>query len=384
VRDLGTRFHESWTSTAEWLTQNSLELLISLAAGALIVVALHGLRGLAQRLCRHDRTGSGWAMIFGRAVSKTSNLFILAVAARLVVTYSDPPPLVAQTIGFLFIIASVIQVAIWAREIILGFVEHKTAAGEHDALSSAMNIIRLLVSIAVFVLAGVVILDNLGVNVTGLVAGLGIGGIAIGLAAQGIFADLFAALSILFDRPFRRGDSVAYDQTSATVEAIGLKSTRLRSVTGEQRVISNKNLLDKEIRNNTRLNHRRGKFTLGIVYQFDPARAAALPQLLKEIVEGEGQHFVRAGFVSFGASSLDFEVEFDVKSDDYQAYYDGRHAIGIAILRRFSAEGIDLAYPTQTTLTAAPDGRLIMPYPDVQRVAEVHTEAGDPPAPPRT
>jgi small-conductance mechanosensitive channel len=228
-----------------WFQQHLLEILIGLAAGTLIVLALHGLRGLGARLCRRDRSGNGWATIFGRAIDKTGSLFIIAVAAKLVDGYAQPPALVAQTIDFVFVVVSVIQVAVWAREIVLGFVEHRTAAGEHDALGSAINIIRVLVSVVLFILAAIVILDNLGVNVTGLVAGLGIGGIAIGLAAQGIFADLFAALSILFDRPFRRGDSIGYDQTSATVEAIGLKSTRLRSVSGEKRVISNKNLLDK-------------------------------------------------------------------------------------------------------------------------------------------
>jgi small-conductance mechanosensitive channel len=332
-------------------------------------------------LCnRTDRFG-GWAAIIGRAIAKTSTLFMVAVSARLVVNYADAPAHIAEAVGFLFTVATVLQVAIWGRELILGFVEHRTQAGEHEALSSAMGIIRLLVSVALFILAGVVILDNLGVNVTGLVAGLGIGGIAIGLAAQGIFADLFAALSILFDRPFRRGDSIAYDQTNATVEAIGLKSTRLRSISGEQRVISNKNLLDKEIRNNTRLSHRRGRFALGVVYQLTPERAASLPDLLKELVEGEGLHFVRAGFVNFGPSSLDFEVEYDVLSDDYETFYQARHRLGTAILQRFAAEGIDFAYPTQTTFTAAPDGRLVMPYAEVQRVSEIHTKDPSPPSP---
>lgn len=342
---------------------------------------LRAVRGLGARLCDRTERLGGWARIVGRAIAKTSTFFLIAVSAKLVVNYADAPLHVAQAIGFVFTIVAVLQVAIWGRELILGFVEYRTQAGEHEALSSAIGIIRLLVSVALFILAGVVILDNLGVNVTGLVAGLGIGGIAIGLAAQGIFADLFAALSILFDRPFRRGDSIAYDQTNATVEAIGLKSTRLRSISGEQRVISNKNLLDKEIRNNTRLAHRRGRFALGIVYQLAPERAAGLPQLLKDLVEAEGLHFVRAGFINFGPSSLDFEVEYDVISDDYEAFYQARHRLGMAILQRFDAEGIDLAYPTQTTYTAAPDGRLVMPYPEVQRVSEIHTDAASPRSP---
>ena len=349
----------------------------------MIVIVLHALRGFGARLCRRDRSRTGWATIFGRAIDKTGTLFLIAVAAKLVDGYARPPQAIEQTIDFVFIILSVIQAAVWAREIILGFIEHRTAAGEHEALGSAINIIRLLVSIVLFILAGGVILDNLGVNVTGLVAGLGIGGIAIGLAAQGIFADLFAALSILFDRPFRRGDAIGYDQTSATVEAIGLKSTRLRAVTGEQRVISNKNLLDKEIRNNTRLSHRRGKFALGLVAQLSPERADAVPGLLKEIVEEQGQAFVRAGFVNFGPSTLDFEVEYDVMSHDFDEFYRARHKIGMAILQRLNAEGIALAYPSQTSFTAAPDGRLIMPYPEVQKT-ELHVDGREVPVSPRS
>ena len=340
----------------------------------MLTVTLQSIRRLGERLCRYDRSGTGWATILGRAIARTSNLFILALAARLVVGFADAPDAVRSVVLFAFTVAAVVQAALWAREIILGFVEHRTAAGDHEALGSAIGIIRLLVSLALFILAGVVILDNLGVNITGLVAGLGIGGIAIGLAAQGIFADLFAALSILFDRPFRRGDAVAYDQTNAVVEAIGLKSTRLRSVTGEQRIIANRQLLDKEIRNNTRLEHRRARFALGVVYQLKPTVAAALPALLREIVEAHGGHFVRAGFIGFGASSLDFEVEFDVADPDYQHFYDTRTAVGLAILERFAAEGIGFAYPTQLSFTAAPDGRPIMPYPEVQRVSEVHAE----------
>ncbi|NNM78253.1 mechanosensitive ion channel [Sphingomonas sp. ID1715] len=375
---------DMWDGTSLWFQQHFLEILVGVAAGAVIVIVMHALRRLGSRLCERDRSGTGWATVFGRAIDKTSNLFILAAAAKLVDGYAQPPEMVQQTIDFVFTVAAVIQVAIWAREIVIGFVEHRTTMGEHEALGSAMNIIRLLVSIVLFVLAGVVILDNLGVNVTGLVAGLGIGGIAIGLAAQGIFADLFAALSILFDRPFRRGDSIAYDQTSGTVEAIGLKSTRLRSISGEQRVISNKNLLDKEIRNNTRLDHRRGKFALGLVSQLSPDQAARVPALLKEIVEGQGLHFVRAGFVGFGASSLDYELEYDVPSADYQVFYDARTALGMAIMARFAAERLDFAFPTQVSLTGAPDGRLIMPYPDVQRVSEIHSEGDTAPSSPRT
>ena len=356
--------------TLDWIGSNWLQLLIAVAVGTAIVLALHAARAFGKRL--RDRPGrSGeFGTILGRALSQTNSFFMVMAASKLVVGYAEAPPMLATTVTFLFTVAAVFQAAVWARELILGFVEHRTEASRRhgESLASAMGIIRLLVSFALFAVAAIVVLDNLGVNVTGLVAGLGVGGIAIGLAAQGIFADLFAALSIIFDRPFRKGDSITYDETSGSIEEIGLKSTRIRAFTGEERIIANRNLLDKEILNNTIRNHRRGKFAIGVTYQTEPDVAARIPGILKEIVEAHDRTFIRAGFVGFGASSLDFEVEFDSEGADYAAFYDGRTAIGIDILRRFNAEGIDIAYPTQTNFTAAPDGRLVMPYPPAQAV----------------
>jgi len=340
--------------SALWVQQHWLNILIGTVAGTLIVLALHGVRRLGHRLCQADRRLGGWGVVAGRAVVRTNNFFIVMLAAKLVAGYAGAPPAVAATVTFLFTVAAVFQAAIWAREIILGAVEHRTRAENYsgEALPTAMGLIRLLVTFVLFAVALVVVLDNLGVNVTGLVAGLGVGGIAIGLAAQGIFADLFAALAIIFDRPFRRGDAVSYDQTSGTVEEIGLKSTRIRGINGEERVISNKNLLDKEIQNNTRRDRRRTKFALGLAYETSPDVLADVPRMLREEVEGNGGEFVRAGFVGFGAYTLDFELEYDSPSAAFQESYDRRHAVGIAILRRMNAEGIDLPYPVQTNYMA--------------------------------
>ncbi|WP_254602722.1 mechanosensitive ion channel family protein [Sphingomonas bacterium] len=334
-----------------WITTHWWPILIASAIATGIVVLLHAARRLGQRLCRRDGTGGGWGTVAGRAITRTNDFFIILAAAKLVgdtFAAAAPPREVAQVIQFLWTIAATFQVAIWARELILGAVEHRTGADGHgEALSSAMGLIRLLVTVALFAIALVVVLDNLGVNVTGLIAGLGVGGIAIGLAAQGIFADLFAALAIIFDRPFRAGDTIAYDQTSGTVEAIGLKSTRIRSATGEERIISNKNLLNKEVQNLTRRDYRRVQFELGVV-QWTPADVmAGLPGVLEEVVEAQGGRFVRAGFIRFGASSYDFDVEFDSPTAAFADFFDARHRVGLAIIRRLDADGIALAYPTQ-------------------------------------
>ncbi|MGV3769892.1 MAG: mechanosensitive ion channel family protein, partial [Sphingobium phenoxybenzoativorans] len=215
-----------------------------------------------------------------------------------------------------------------------------------------------------------------GVNVSGLVAGLGIGGIAIGLAAQGIFSDLFAALSIIFDKPFRRGEIITYDTTTARVEKIGLKSTRLRAMTGEKKVISNANLLQKEITSLQKLTRRRVKFMLGVIYQTPQETAEAIPAMLKDVVEAQGMTFVQAGLVTFGASSLDYELDFDVPDPDKNDFFMTRHKVGLAVLKRFNEEGIEFAYPTQMSFTAAPDGRAIMPYPEREAKARSSKSAG--------
>jgi small-conductance mechanosensitive channel len=368
-RQLNTLVRDS----LEWVAGHWLQILIAIGVAALIVLALDTLKRWGKRYCEKRPVVTGWSGILGRAIARTNRFFMTMVAAKLVTGVADAPAGVVATVNFLFTIAVVFQGATWVREVILGMVEARTQ-GEHrgsEALGTAMGLIRLLVTFAVFAIALIVVLDNLGVNVTGLVAGLGVGGIAIGLAAQGIFADLFAALSIIFDKPFRKGDSITYETTQGSIEEIGLKSTRIRSFQGEERIISNKNLLDKEIQNNTRRDHRRAKFAIGVIYQTPPDVCGRIPAMLKEIVEANDKIFVRAGFVGFGASSLDFEVEFDSPGPDYVSFYDGRTAIGLEILRRLNDEKIEIAYPTQTTFTAAPDGTMIMPYANVQPVRAV-------------
>ncbi len=354
-----------------WLQANWLQILIALVVGTVIVLALAWLRRMGLKLCERPNLAGGWGLILGRAVAKTGNFFIVMVAAKLVVGYADAPPALGTTITFLFTVATVFQAAIWAREIVLGAVEHRMSGQDHATLGSAFGLIRLLVTFALFAIALVVVLGNLGVNVTGLIAGLGVGGIAIGLAAQGIFADLFAALAIIFDRPFRRGDAITYDNTSGSVEEIGLKSTRIRGVDGEKRIISNKNLLDKEIINNSARIHRRCHFAIGVIYSTPPEVCARIPQMLQDIVEANDRMFVRAGFTGFGDSSLDFDLQFDSDGADYASFYAGRTTVGLAILKRFNDEGIEFAFPTQTTFTSAPDGTMIMPYVEVQPVRAV-------------
>ncbi|MFN0044997.1 MAG: mechanosensitive ion channel family protein [Sphingorhabdus sp.] len=358
------RLESYWTSLVNWVQGNAVELLFAIVAAICVFLLLSWLKRVAAKIARESEHRAELKSIIARTLARTSKFFRIMVAVEVVNRSAGAPEMLTHMVDILFTIAVTIQIAVWLREIILGLIERRVNEGQHerDTLASAMVLIRLSVSFALFAIAAIVILDNLGVNVTGLIAGLGVGGIAIGLAAQGIFSDLFAAISIIFDKPFRRGDTVTYDTTTARVEKIGMKSTRLRALTGEEKIIANSKLLEKEITNNTLTVYRRVVFPINLVYQTPPAVAAGVPDLLKEIVEAHGSEFIRAGFSTFGPSSLDFQLVFDVNSDDVEEMFKARHAIGIAIVKRFARDGIEFAYPTQTTFTAAPDGTLVMPY----------------------
>ena len=346
-----------------WLIPNDVGLLIGGIVAAAIVGGLLLLKWLGRRALARDPEYATWRSIIGRALAKTGGLFIAVAAADGFSTYADLPARLTRIIDIAFIIGFALQGAIWARELILGLISRRVSETNGGTLANAFSLIRVLVSFTVFAIAIILILDNLGVNVTALVAGLGIGGIAIGLAAQGIFSDLFAALSILFDKPFKRGDMIRYDDTIGTVERIGLKTTRLRSLSGEQRVMANTKLLEREIHNLAEAKARRFTLTFGVTYQTAAETLETMDELAREAVESQkGCKLVRCVMTAFGPSSLDHELVYDDPSRDNDELAKNRADIMLALIRRFETEKIDFAYPTQTTFTAAPDGTLVMPY----------------------
>jgi len=218
--------------------------------------------------------------------------------------------------------------------------------------AASVTLIALLAFIAKAVLGAVVlllILDNVGVNVTALVAGLGVGGIAVALALQNILGDLLASLSIVLDKPFVLGDTINIGDLTGTVENVGLKTTHLRGAGGEQIVISNSDLLKSRIRNFKRMAERQVTLTFGVVYGTPAAALAAIPGLVREIVEAQEQvRFGRAHLKRLAEWSLEFEVAYAVLSPDYTLYMDRQQAINLALLRRLEDAGIALAFPTRT------------------------------------
>ena len=349
-----------------WVELNQQELLIGLMVAAGIVGFMLVLRWIGTLMARGDPDCTRWRGVIGRVFAKTGVLFMVAAAISIVITYTEVPERIARLAEIFFIVTFAFQGAIWARELVLGLIGRRASEDEAEGggLANAMGVIRVLVSVALFAIAIIVILDNLGVNVTALIAGFGIGGIAIGLAAQGIFSDLFAALAILFDRPFRKGDLIRFGTNSGVVEKIGLKTTRLRSFEGQQLVMSNKNLLETEIHNMAEAELRRTVLNFGVTYQTSPEKLRKVPEIAQQIVKKHrGCTLFRCALTGFGASSLDFELIYDNTSLDFNVVAADRTAIMVELIGTFAKEGIDFAYPTQTTFTAAPDGTMVMPYP---------------------
>ena len=353
-------------SVLSWLIANREGVLIGALVATAIVALMLVARMIGHRIVAKEAEAPtfGWKAIVGRVLSRTTVFFMVMAAVDIVATYAQLPARAQRLVDIGFTIAFALQGAIWARELILALIARKVGDGTTEsALGNATSIIRVLVSVALFALAIVVILDNLGVNVTALVAGLGIGGIAIGLAAQGIFSDLFAALAILFDRPFRRGDTVRYGTTTGTVEKIGLKTTRLRGIGGEQVIMANTKLLEQEVLNITEARVRRIWLPFGVIYQTPADTIERLQEILAETVEGiKGCKIVRCCATAFGASSIDCELVYDDRARDPDTLARHKSKIILGIMKTFAREGIEFAYPTQTTFTAAPDGTYVMPY----------------------
>lgn len=355
--------------TIAWFDANGTDVMIAAAATIVVYALLAGLRALVRKLAGkpEDHPPHSWREIVARIIWQTRNFALGAVALASVLVAATLPPSWQAGLHTIFVAAGVVQVAIWVREFVFAIIERRSSLSGHDSaqLASAMGVIRLIGNVVIWAVAAIVVLDNMGVNVGGLVAGLGIGGIAIGLAAQGIFSDLFAALSILFDKPFVKGDTITIDTLTGTVESIGLKTTRLRALTGEMVAISNAKLLENRIHNLAEYSRRRVSLPVGVTYQTSPALLERLPEEIRAVIEGvHNTDFNRAHMSAFGPSSIDIDIVFDVNSVEFNDMLTARHAVMLGLIRRFAELGVDFAYPTQTTFTAAPDGSLVMPYPE--------------------
>ncbi len=230
-----------------------------------------------------------------------------------------------------------------------GFKVYWASRGKDASLERSLNGILKIIKVVIWGVAICFFLDNLGFKISAVIAGLGIGGVAVALAAQAILGDLFSYFAILFDRPFEIGDFIIIDEYLGTIEHIGIKTTRVRSLGGEQLVFSNSDLTGSRLRNYKRMGERRVVFKLGVTYQTSLPQVKTIPGIIKKVIEDVNDTtFDRAHFASYGDFSLIFEIVYYVLSRDYNKYMDIQQQINFNIKEEFEKRGIEFAYPTQT------------------------------------
>jgi small-conductance mechanosensitive channel len=336
----------------QWFTAIGLTVAIVLAVRLAKPMLVRRLQALSKR----TRLSIDDAIV--HALDSTRLWLITVIATSAGSAALDLPSRAQQFIDGAAALALFLQIGLWLSDLLkfwLDRSEKKARTASPGAATSlaAVGFVGRIVLWSVIVLLA---LDNLGINVTTLVAGLGIGGVAVALAVQNILGDLFASLSIVIDKPFVVGDFIIVDDYLGSVEHIGLKTTRIRSLGGEQIIFSNSDLLNSRTRNYKRMFERRIVFKFGVTYQTKAEQLEQIPPLVKRLIEANGDkvRFDRAHFFAFGESSLDFEVVFWVRSPDYNLYMDLQQAVNLALMRELDAMGVQFAYPTRTLFVEGP------------------------------
>lgn len=278
--------------------------------------------------------------------SKTTTVFLLIVSVFLGMMALKLPDSTHRIAEKVLLIGVCWQFGIWISTGALAWIDLKRRDSmSHDrAAAGTLGIIAIMVRMVIWAIVLLLTLDNLGIKVTTLVAGLGIGGIAIALAVQNVLGDLLASLSITFDKPFIVGDALGIDDFSGTVEQIGLKTTRLRSVTGEQIIMPNADLLKSRVRNYGRMQERRVVFTIGVTYDTPRDKLEKIPAELRRIVSAQQQtRFDRCHFARFGAAAIEFEAVYFMLTADYNTYMDVQQNINLHIHEWFEQQQIEFA-----------------------------------------
>ncbi len=341
----------------QWLDEkvlgNSLQQWLIAAA---VVVLSYLAFWLTRRLVRYRlgalaaRTEVQLAAMGSRLVAQTKAPFLLALAVYVGSLFVDLSGRVEAVVNSAIHITLLFQAALWGSTLLAVLLEahQQRALQENPSALTSINIVGFVVRLLLWTTVALLALDNVGVDVTALVTGLGIGGVAVALAVQNILGDVFASLSIMMDKPFAVGDFLAIDGFLGNVEQIGLKTTRLRSLSGEQVVFSNSDLLASRIRNYGRMYERRVVLNLGVTYDTPRAKLRMIPDIVRQAVTTQDTiRFDRSHFLAFGDYALQFETVYYVLSSEYNVFMDRQQEILFAIHERFEQEGIEFAYPTQ-------------------------------------
>ncbi|XSG81705.1 MAG: mechanosensitive ion channel family protein [Methyloligella sp. ZOD6] len=334
-------------------------------AAIIVVVTASVLMGLRVVLLNRlpqprPEADMAWKHIFGELVERLSTIFIVIASVYAGSTVLALPRMAEDLVETVFVIALFLQCALWSDRIARASLVWRFASTRTKApIRSAISLMQALARVTIWSLALLLILDNVGFDITALIAGLGIGGVAVALAAQNVLGDLFSSLAIVLDRPFEVGDFIVFGDQAGNVEKVGIKTTRIRSLSGEQIICANSDLITSRIHNYKRMAERRIVFSVGVVYDTSPDLLESIPGLIKETIENqELARFDRAHFASYGDSSLNFEIVFYVLSDDYNVYMDVQQDINFGIFRAFGENGIDFAFPTRTLHLQAFDSAL--------------------------
>ncbi|MBI1212058.1 MAG: mechanosensitive ion channel [Alphaproteobacteria bacterium] len=337
----------NWSLILYWAVWVAVALGVAIVLYAVMV----RIRNRLLKYLRSDTDDSAiWRTVLANALENTWRLFFAVVA---IYCATELLGILAWPMREIAVAAVLVQSGLWLvtflTQLFSWYARRRPA--DQASLANAISLVNIIIRTAVWSVVVLALLSNIGVDITALVAGLGIGGIAIGLAAQGIFSDLFASLSIIFDRPFVRGDFVVFGDSMGTIENVGIKSTRIRSLSGEQIVISNANLLQSTIHNYQRLYQRRIVFSLGVTYQTPVEKVRRIPQIMRDSIEAvEKTRCDRCHFKEFGDSALTYEAVYFVLDPDYNIYMDVQQAINFELMTRFEREKIDFAYPTRTLM----------------------------------
>jgi small-conductance mechanosensitive channel len=331
---------------AQWAIAAALSL-------GLLIVALLVRLILVRRLpAPEPGEEMHWPMVLHEVVARTWTLFLIIAAIYAGTTLLTLPDSVHRLVYSIFIVALFVQLAFWADRIaaaVLAWRLKPIRSKSKSAMRNALSLIQFVVRVAVWSLALLLIFQNLGFDITALIAGLGVGGIAVALAAQSVLGDLFSSLAIILDRPFEVGDFIIFGEQMGTVEKIGIKTTRIRALSGEQIAVSNTDLVKTRVHNFKRMKERRVVLVLGVTYDTPADKLERIPSTVTEIIEKQEEvRFERAHFRSFGNSALEFEIVYWVLDADYTIYMDKQQSINFAIFRAFQDEGIEFAFPSQT------------------------------------
>lgn len=326
-----------WGAAAAWL------LLVAFIVSIVKPVVVSRLEVLSRHTQNH------WDDALVDALRGTKVLLITAVALYPVVKGLVLPATVDKWLFGISAAGMFGQVGIWASRFVDQMIHTSRSHSDDPETVTGLAVMSYLARLLIWSLVLLALLDNLGFNVTTLLAGLGVGGIAVGLALQNILGDLFSSLSIVLDKPFQIGHFVVIDGFSGTIENIGLKTTRIRSISGEMLVFSNTDLTKARLRNYKFMQERRIVFAFGVTYDTPPDVMERIPGVVREIIGAqEPARFDRAHFKDFGDSSLNFEVVYWMKTADYTAYMDTQQHINLALMRRCAEMGVEFAFPTRT------------------------------------